>query len=281
MQPYLIYRGDEFRSTFAEIGSVRSLIPKSVKILALTATATKETLESVIARLSLQDPTIIGLQPDRINIKYIVKECPSVKDLCHQLGDELKSKRLLTPKTVLFCHSLQHCANIYGSVKRCLVKDITEPPESPPYYNNYLISVFTSVSTVQMRELLLQEFSTAGSVLRLLIATTAFGLGVDCSDIERVIHWGSPSTLEELVQEAGRSGRDGRPAQAILYPKFVGKRITNAMKDYQQNTKECRRINLFRNFLFAMQELDNLPMIACACCDLCEKLCNCTKCKQV
>ena len=140
---------------FAEIGSVRSLIPKSVKILALTAIATKETLESVITRLSLQDPTIIGLQPDRINIKYIVKEHLSVKDLCHQLGDELKSKRLLTPKTVLFCRSLQHCANIYASVKRCLGKDITEPPESPPYYNNCFISVFTSVWTVQMRELLL------------------------------------------------------------------------------------------------------------------------------
>ena len=111
MQPCLICRGDEFRSTFAEIGSVRSLILKSVQILALTATATKETLESVITRLSLQDPIIIGLQPDRINIKYIVKECPSVKDLCHQLGDELKSKRLLTLKLRLYCFAIR-CSTV-------------------------------------------------------------------------------------------------------------------------------------------------------------------------
>ena len=250
-----------------------------MRILALTATATKETLECVKSRLSLQDPIIIGLPPDRVNIKYIVKECPAVKDLCHQLSDELRSERTGTPKTVLFCRSLQHCANIFATIKRILGKDLTEPPESPPNYSNCLVSVFTSVSTVHMRELLLQEFSTAGTKLRLLIATTVFGLGVDCSDIERVINWGSPSTLEELVQEAGRGGRDGRPSEAILYPKIVGKRITKAVMNYQENTIECRRVNLFRNFLFAMQEPNNQLMTACACCDLCSKLCNCSKCK--
>ena len=56
---------------FAEIGSVRSLIPVSVKILALTATATKETLESVKDRLSMDHPTLIGVRPDRTNIKLL------------------------------------------------------------------------------------------------------------------------------------------------------------------------------------------------------------------
>lgn len=277
LQFAILFRGDEFRSTFAEIGSVRSLIPQCVKILALTATATKETLESVKNRLSLQDPAIIGLPPDRINIKYIVKECPSIKDLCDQLSDELISKRSQTPKTVLFCRSLQHCANIFVTVKRLLGKNITEPPETPPHLSNCLVSVFTSVSTTHMRELLLQEFSKGGTKLRLLIATTAFGLGVDCSDIERIINWGSPSTLEELVQEAGRGGRDGRPAEAILYPKVVG-RVTNAVKAYQENTMECRRVNLFKNFLFATEETSRQLTMACACCDLCSQLCKCVKC---
>ena len=273
-----LFRGDEFRSTFAEIGSVRSLIPRSVKVLALTATATKDTLESVISRLSLQDPAIIGLPPDRINIKYIVKECPSMKDLCHQLSEELSSKRSRTPKTVLFCRSLQHCANIFATIKRIMGENITEPPGTPPHYSNCLISVFTSVSTTHMRELLLQEFSTASTNLRLLIATTAFGLGVDCPDIQRVINWGSPSTLEELVQEAGRSGRDGRPAEAILYPKAVGRRVTKAIQDYQENTTDCRRVSLFKNFLFATEVSNGQLTTACACCDLCSKLCNCVKC---
>ena len=270
-----IIRGDEFRLTFAEIGTVRSLIPQSVRILALTATATKETLDSVRSRLSLQDPAIIGLPPDRTNIKYSVKDCPSMKDLCQQLSGELLLKRAEAPKTVLFCHSLQHCANIYASIKRLLSKNITEPPETPPHLSNCLVSVFISVSTTHMRELLLQEFCRPGTKLRLLIATTAFGLGVDCPDIERVINWGSPSTLEELVQESGRGGCNGRSAEAILYPKFVGRKVTKAVKDYQENTTECRRVNLFKNFLFATEESTKQLTMACTCCDLCSQLCAC------
>ena len=275
------FRGDEFRSTFAEIGSVRSLIPQSVRILALTATATKETLDSVRNRLSLQDPIIIGLPPDRTNIKYNVKDCPSMKDLCQQLSDELLLKRAEAPKTVLFCRSLQHCANLFATIKRLLGKNITEPPETSPHLSNCLVSVFTSVSTTLMRELLLQEFSIPSTKLRLLIATTAFGLGVDCPDIECIINWGSPSTLEELVQESGRGGRDGRSAEAILYPKFVGRKVTKAVKDYQENTTECRRINLFKNFLFATEASTKQLTVGCACCDLCSQFCTCVKCINI
>ena len=102
----LYARGDEFRVVFAEIGSVRSLIPGSVKVLALTATATKETLESVKSHLSMEHPTLIGLSPDRANIKFIVEPCPDIRELCRQLTDELMAKRTAPPKTIVFCRSL-------------------------------------------------------------------------------------------------------------------------------------------------------------------------------
>lgn len=54
------------------------------------------------------------------------------------------------------------------------------------------------------------------SVLRILIATTAFGMGIDCIDIRRVIHWGYPTDLESYVQETGRAGRDEEQSEAIL-----------------------------------------------------------------
>ena len=114
-----------------------------------------------------------------------------MKDLCQQLSDELLLKQAEVPKTVLFCHSLQHCANIFATIKRLLEKNITEPPETLPRLSNCHVSV---VSTTLMRELLLQEFSTPSTKLRLLIATTAFGLGVDCSDIECIINWGHTHT---------------------------------------------------------------------------------------
>jgi len=83
-----------------------------------------------------------------------------------------------------------------------------------------------------MREEVLAEFCKCDSNLRLLIASTAFCLGVDCMDIIQVINYGNPSTLEELVQELGRAGRNGCPAEAILYYKVVGKKITATTKAY-------------------------------------------------
>ena len=72
----MYYRGDAFRQAFAEIGTLRSILPKSVKVLALTATATKETVTCTMKRLSMKDPTIIGANADHSNIKYTV--CPKI-----------------------------------------------------------------------------------------------------------------------------------------------------------------------------------------------------------
>lgn len=77
--------------------------------------------------------------------------------------------------------------------------------------------MYTRVLTAEKKEEVLCTFSKSDTTLRLVIATSAFGMGVDCPDIRTVIHWGLPSTLEEYFQETGRSGRDGYPATAILY----------------------------------------------------------------
>ncbi len=71
--------------------------------------------------------------------------------------------------------------------------------------------------SVSKKEDVLNSFTSVDNTLRLVIATTAFGLGIDCPDIRTIIHWGMPSSVEEYVQETGRSGRDGQPSQAILF----------------------------------------------------------------
>ena len=95
-----------------ELGSVRSLLPNEVKILALTATATQETLKCVVSRASMQDPAIIGLPPDRPNIKLSVQPCPSFPKMCEWLAKELLEKRTTILKTVVFYRSLRHCADM-------------------------------------------------------------------------------------------------------------------------------------------------------------------------
>ena len=245
-------RGDAFRQAFAEIGTIRSILPKSVRVLALTATATKETVTCIMERLSMKDPAIIGANADHSNIKYIVWPKITQRDLSKILADELLRERTSVVKTVLFCRTLLSCAEIYASIKRILGMHITEPPGLPNIIEFRLINLFTAASTPDMRTKVLAEFCKVNSNLRLVIATSAFGLGIDCSDIGRVINWGAPSTLEELVQQSGRAGRDGRCAEAILYFKKIGKHTTAAMENYGNNETECRRKLLLSHFMFTI-----------------------------
>jgi len=264
---------------FAEIGTIRSLINKDINILALTATATNETAKIIIERLSMTNVTMIGLSPERHNIKYSVVPMPDMADMCSALAQELADMHAETPKTVLFCQTLQQCGNFHAKIKKLLGKNITMPPGAPSILPFRMVSLFTSASRRELREEIIQEFCKEKTNLRLVIATTAFGLGVDCHNITRIINWGAPTSLEELVQETGRAGRDGSAAEAILYyGKGANKHISNAVKHYGENQAECRRTLLFKDFLFS--DVSKQDVVACRCCDLCAAVCNCAKCNK-
>jgi len=94
-------------------------------------------------------------------------------------------------------------------IKRKLGGGFTHPQNYPDLHQFRLADMYTRVSTVPVREKVLTSFTVPGSTLRLLIATAAFGMGVDCRDIRDIIHWGAPSGIEKYVQETGRAGRDG------------------------------------------------------------------------
>ena len=116
----------------------------------------------------------------------------------------------------------------------------------------------------------MQSFTERDGVLRLIIATTAFGMGIDCPDVRRIIHWGIPNTLEqEYVQETGRCGRDGNLASAILYQGKGGKYASSEVKNYVSNTTVCRRRLLFQEFL--LYKSDDIKVMGHECCDICGK----------
>ena len=107
-----ICRGDEFRTEFSKIGELRSLIPTSVNIMALTATATSEVLKVVTERLSLDNPLIIGLSPSQSHIFYNAEKLPDIANYCRELSAKLKIKRLSFPKMLIFCRSYADWYNV-------------------------------------------------------------------------------------------------------------------------------------------------------------------------
>lgn len=152
-------RGDDFRKAFSKLGTLRSIIPNNVKVMALTATATKETFSCIEQRLSMQNTKVIGLNPNRPNIKYIVKSAVKVNDFCNDIVKELLELCNAARKTVIFCQTLAQCAEIFLQLKRMLGPSITEPPGVPVTIIKFrLIDLFTSGSTTDMREAIVEEF---------------------------------------------------------------------------------------------------------------------------
>ena len=97
----------------------------------------------------------------------------------------------------------------------------------------------------------MKVFCTTGGKLRLIVATTAFGLGIDCSDIQQVIHWGLPDNIEEYVQQSGRGGRNGGSSSTAILYRSEGVRygVQQCIKRYASNSSACRRRLLFKDFV--------------------------------
>ena len=103
--------GDLFQQTFALICDLRRLIPSNVKLLALTATATIETYQCVVKRLSMDNPVLVSISPERSNIICLVRPKTSLEYLSHQLYQEFCENKVF-PKTILFVRKFSDCSDL-------------------------------------------------------------------------------------------------------------------------------------------------------------------------
>ena len=95
-----------------------------------------------------------------------------------------------------------------------------------------------------VKDCIIENFCKSGSNLRIVVATIAFGMGLNCADIRRIIHWGPPGDIESYLQETGRAGRDGLPSIATLYigpHDLRSPHLEDSIKIYCKNTNTCRR----------------------------------------
>ena len=107
--------------------------------------------------------------------------------------------------------------------------------------------MFSACTRPVVKDAILAQFSSDSS-LRVVVATIAFGMGLDCPDVRRILHWGPPSDIESDIQEAGRAGRDGHQAAAVLYytaTDLGAQHVENTIKEY---IDKCRRELLFKDF---------------------------------
>lgn len=183
--------GYDFRPSYLSIRSIRKIKPKA-PVLALTATATPATVDDIQEKLGFKEKNVFKMSFERKNLAYIVRIAENKnEEMLHILNS-------VNGSAIVYVYSRQK------------TKDVAEVLEksgiSTTYYHAGL-----EHSTRDERQTMWQE-----DKVRVMVATNAFGMGIDKPDVRLVIHIDCPDSIEAYFQEAGRGGRDGKKAYAVL-----------------------------------------------------------------
>jgi len=238
-------------------------------MIALTATATKETRDTIFEILMMNNPKVIRESVNKENVAYTVEYLAKDADLDHYFGwlaDELTVKKEQCDRTIVYCQTIKQCSLIYSTLKGMLGYKSENS-------KNALIEMLHSCTPPSNKEHILSSFSENNGTIRVLVATIAFGMGVDCKGVTRVIHFGPSKNMESYTQETGRAGRDGTQSVAfLLYNGIMLRHVSADMKAYIKND-QCRRTTLLRHFEDNLS--DNPKELLHLCCDHCAKICHC------
>ena len=233
--------------------------------MALTATATVKLRKEVASIISMKNELVVSVSPARANIAYAVRQMNTIQETFSTLVTVVAQEAISMPKIIIYCQSKDECANLYIHFKNRLQEKFLYPSDAPDMPQYRMVDMYTSSTDPEVKGLIIEQFSKKQNP-RILIATVAFGMGIDCKDVRQVIHFGPPVDIESYVQETGRAGRDGMPALALLLIKPTRNRANESMMNYISNNTVCRRAQLFKHF-------DNWHDTSVdSCCDICDNI---------
>ena len=212
--------GYDFRPSYLSIAEIRQLKPDTA-ILALTATATPRVIDDIQERLGFKQKNVFRMSFERSNLAYIVRETmDKYTELIHILN-------AVSGSAIVYVRSRKHASD--------MAQFLTSENISATFYHAGLEPVIKNQ----------RQNSWQQNEVRVIVATNAFGMGIDKPDVRLVLHIDCPDSIEAYFQEAGRAGRDGKKAYAVLLwnkgdRKKLNKRVAENFpeKDYIKEVYE-------------------------------------------
>jgi ATP-dependent DNA helicase RecQ len=214
--------GYDFRPSYLKISDLRKLKPE-VPFLALTATATPDVVKDIQNKLDFKESNVLRKSFERKNLVYWVVN----KD--DKQGYLIKLLKNIKGSGIIYVRTRKKTRELSVFLKNNGFKS--------DYYNGGL--------THPVRESKQNDWQSDNT--RIMVATNAFGMGIDKADVRAVVHWDLPDTIEQYYQEAGRAGRDGRKSYAILL--YNDADILNTRKRIETNFPEIAKIKRIYNAL--------------------------------
>ena len=186
--------GHDFRPSYLRLGAVRERLGNP-PALALTATATPRVRVDIAERLHLRDPVVLIAPAHRENLRLTVETVPGPQ----KSGAAGRLIRALRRPGIIYCATTVAVDQLAGALKRAGIPVVR--------YHGKMRAADRAAAQHQFMQ---------PSRRLIMVATSAFGMGIDKPNIRYILHYQAPGSLEQYVQEVGRAGRDGRPAQCIL-----------------------------------------------------------------